>query len=101
MSAEYDAGYKQGVVDGLDFPLPFIGTYSATFLLEMVEEQRKKLLTKKVTKYVAVTLHPISGKPYARGYFQDTKEEALAYKTPIPNDSLFVGVFPIEIETQL
>lgn len=65
---------------------------------QIASNRRKSLLTKKVTKWTAVSISPLNGKLYSRGYFLDTEEEAYSQKS---NDSSWVGVFPIEIEIPL
>ena len=46
--------YNRGVEDALALPLDFVGSYTSSFLNQKIEEQRKKLLTKKVTKWTGV-----------------------------------------------
>lgn len=112
------ADYKRGVKDGTAafgsehvFPgtnfkvhtpgVELVGEPLGVRIEQLLKERRKKLLTKKVTKWVAVGIAPSNGKPYAQGYFQDTKESALANKTGDPGDPTFIGAYPIEIETEI
>jgi hypothetical protein len=91
--------YKRGVEDATA-PVS-VNTIADAYVNETLSDRRKKLLTKKVTLWVAVGISPTNGKPYAQGYFQDSKEEAFSLKTSDPGDSSFVGVFPFEIEVPL
>ncbi len=95
--------YRRGVEDGTKtlyagYPNAMVDTQTVN---EKLLDRRKELLTKKVTKWVAVGLSPSNGKPYAQGYFQDTKESALANLTGDPSRPDHLGVFPIEIDVPI
>ncbi len=92
--------YKRGVIDATE-PLPSPRGLLDCYANSKFSDRRKQLLTKKVTKWVAVGISVSNGKPYAQGYFQDSKESALANKTSDALDLGFVGVFPIEIEVEI
>ena len=104
----YDEGYRRGIeaaTAGFTHSeitiLPVTPGFSSEVLRTFLDNRRKALLTRKVTKWVAVAISPTNGKPYAQGYFQDTKESALNLKTGDPTDQTFIGAFPIEIEVPL
>jgi hypothetical protein len=101
--------YRRGVEDALT-PITYEDVQKATVSSpeaavnvynRISDNRRKTLLTKKVTKWLAVAISPSNGKPYSLGYFQDTKELALNLRTGDPNSTDFIGVFPIEIEVPL
>jgi len=66
-----DADYKRGVEDALTLPFIWIGTYTAEYLKEQIAKHRKKLLTRKVTKWFFV--YKSSG---LRSRFYDTEDAA-------------------------
>ena len=91
--------YKRGVEDALALPFKFVGTYTAEFLKETLDNQRKKLLTKKVTKWVNL---------WGKTGFIDTGQTALyaskedARKVvSILERPNFIGTYPIEIDQPL
>jgi len=91
--------YKYGVKQATE-PI-IVSNLADQYVNEVFTDRRKSLLTKKVTKWVAVGLSPSNGKYYSAGYFQDTKEQAIANTSGDPNSSDWTGVFPIEIEVPL
>lgn len=97
--ADPQDAYKFGVRQATE-PI-IVANLADQYVNDVLSDRRKKLLTKKVTKWVAVAISPSNGKPYAQGYFQDSKESALANKTGDPGDPTFIGVYPIEIEVPL
>ena len=96
--------YRRGVEDATN-PNNYTGLALwvglACTLDDVLTDVRKKLLTKKVTKWVAVAISPSTGKPYAQGYFQDSAESAKANKTSGPGDNTTLGYYPIEIEVPI
>lgn len=111
MTSEYRRGVEDALkgfeckeVDGMIIPTNTL--YGGTqFVVDafaaLAEKRRKKLLTNTITKWVAVAISPSSGKPYAQGYFQDSKESAFSHKTSDPSDTTYIGVYPIEIEVPI
>ena len=125
MSQTYEQGYKQGVVDATQ-PLPplFTGTredmnkadeipgYKSRSGLTShgqinlhLENVRKKLLTKKVTKWFAVydnfgtgSLRTYGEAIFGKTTLFNTKEEALKQLDGV---DVLVGAYPIEIEVKL
>lgn len=116
MSTDYDAGYKAGV-EQATLPLyttgeDFSHTYHPREINDKLDERRKKLLTKKVTKY-AIVCSRTRGEGQARAYFvyddlfegkipADAEAEQLRKAgAPAGRDFRVHGVFPIEIEIPL
>lgn len=95
--------YKRGVEDALKFPISFLGTYTAEFLTKVVEEQRKKLLTKKEIKWVNLYKNSWGGADagptiydskssceegaridYGKGSFSDEYLASVSYEIEVP-----------------
>lgn len=96
--ATYEEGYKQGVIDATVFaPLDEVCHFSTT--TDLLADRRKKLLTKKVTKWVNVYQ---VGEVFGPGdWLYGSKEEAeakLHQERPLTKR---VGTYPIEIEVPL
>lgn len=96
--------YKKGVEDGTD-PSNWTGFNwtGERKVTDVLSEVRKKLLTKKVTKYVNVFESPSfvdpAGAYFGTGAIFDTEHEAKnAYSTTSKN---FLGTYPIEIEVEI
>lgn len=81
--------YKRGVEDALKAVGEdnFFGGYPT-----VVENVRKKLLTKKVTKWVN-----IYGDPEQSAFWYDSEEEAIESKSDSPRLK-YIGAYPIEID---
>ena len=98
MAQTYEQGFKEGVKQALDLHFGYTGDYTGDWLLKTIDDQRKKLLTKKVTKWTGVITSEWGGKP-AILELCDSFEEANGFllKNPKP----LAGPIPIEIEVPL
>ena len=91
----YEEGYKQGVEDGTE-PIT-VYNIADMYVNDTLSARRKKLLTKKVTKWIAVFqgdelgLHP-------EGRFFDTKDTPNQFYCLCAN---YRGAYPLEIEVPL
>ena len=98
----YQDGYKQGVEDAgrkILEELPLYGITDPVDVLNAIPRfLRKKLLTKKVTKWTGIITGEWSGKPTILELC-DTEEEAQNFlaKNPKP----LTKAIPIEIETEI
>ena len=110
-SEQYKSGYKQGVVDGTRLlGLKEAGRISGSIFPELatqnvLDDRRKELLTRKVTKWVNVYRWPFfygvsSPRLAASSNVYDTKEEAIeASRDAHGLVSIYtVGTYPIEID---
>ena len=96
--ATYEEGYKRAVEDTIreiQENLPLSGVADPVYVLnEIPRFIRKKLLTKKVTKWVRVFRNKTETFPAAA--FFDSKAEADDH-----NGTEYAGAYPIEIEVPL
>ena len=96
----YEEGYKQGVEDGTD-PM-YVGegllSISVGAINHDLDQRRKKLLTKKVTKWTGIITSDLSKQPTILE-LTDTKEE-IEHFLGI-NSKPLAGPIPIEIEVPL
>jgi hypothetical protein len=104
-SAEFDRGYKQGVIDATD-PENLTGKFTTpggTPMVEVFSTLRRQLLTKKVTKYVNLFKNPITGKPELTDVIHASLEEADRGCRDLTGKEAFfyLGTFSYQVEETL
>ena len=106
-SEQYKSGYKQGVVDGTRL----LGLKEADRICgsnfpelatqDVLDDRRKELLTRKVTKWVNVyqttcpSVSDPAGVRIGYGFLYDTKDSALGNLESFRD---YAGTYPIEID---
>lgn len=104
----YEEGFKDGVTKATEPILPENKEYENARNMHqtlnedisvLLQNRRKALLTKKVTKWIRVyNGSPSILGPYPGDWFYDCKEEA---EDKAETSDRFIGAFPIEIEVPL
>ena len=92
--------YRRGVEDALKLPLTFVGDYTAGYLRDQLEQQRKKLLTKKVTKWYNLYS---DGEKVIVGQrdLYNSKERAECNSYGRLESLSYIGTFPVETIVEL
>ena len=98
--SQVTSDYRRGVEDALKLPLTFVGDYTAGYLRDQLEQQRKKLLTKKVTKWYNLYS---DGEKVIVGQrdLYNSKERAECNSHGRLESLSYIGTFPVETIVEL